>query len=82
MTAGPAGTRGGIRGLCIRRFRDQIRSMQWERIHFKGWLMPETLEMSDLFEPEAVSVLYDLLERARTPGDALKAWRERKEQPC
>jgi len=81
MTAGPAGTRGGIRGLCIRRFRDQIRSMQWERIHFKGWLMPETLEMGDLFEPQRVSALYDVLERARTPAEALKTWRERKEQP-
>ena len=47
--------RGGIRGLCVRRFRDQIKSVQWERVQFKGMLIPKVLEMGDLFEPEAVS---------------------------
>ncbi len=28
--------------------------MQWERIQFSGGLLPQTLEMGDLFEPEAV----------------------------
>jgi proteasome accessory factor PafA2 len=79
LTNGPLDTRGGIRGLCIRRFRDQIRSLQWERIQFKGWLLPETLEMSDLFEPERVIALYSLLEQAPSPAEALKAWKSPKE---
>ena len=44
----------GFRGLCVRRFPDQIKSMQWERIQFSGGLLPRTLEMGDLFEPEDV----------------------------
>jgi proteasome accessory factor A len=80
ITAGPSDTRGGIRGLCIRRFRDQITSMQWERLRFKGWLMPDTLDMGDLFEPETVEELHRILERAASPADALKMWRERKER--
>jgi proteasome accessory factor PafA2 len=79
LANGPADTRGGIRGLCVKRFRDQIRSLQWERIQFKGRLLPETLEMSDLFEPERVAALHALLEMAPAPTDALKAWHERKE---
>lgn len=79
LTNGPRDTRGGIRGLCIRRFRDQIKSMQWERIYFKGWLMPETLEMSDLFQPDDVAGLRNLLEQSATPAEALKTWRDAKE---
>jgi proteasome accessory factor A len=80
VAAGPSDTRGGIRGLCIRRFRDQITSMQWERIRFKGWLMPDTLDMGDLFEPETIEELHRTLERAASPADALKTWRDRKER--
>lgn len=78
-STGPADTRGGIRGLCVRRFGDQIASLQWERIHFKGWVLPETLEMGDLFEPEAVSDLHRLFEESPSPADALKTWRANKE---
>lgn len=79
ITTGPADTRGGIRGLCISRYREHIKSMQWERIYFKGWLLPEILDMNDLFEPDAVKVLHDLLVEGPSPADALKAWRMRKE---
>jgi proteasome accessory factor A len=78
-STGPADTRGGIRGLCVRRFGDQIASLQWERIHFKGWGLPETLDMGDLFEPEAVSDLHRLFEESPSPADALKTWRTNKE---
>ena len=80
MTVGPRDTRGGIRGLCIRRFREQIQSIQWERIQFTGGLLPKTLDMSDLFEPAEVQELAAVLEKASSPADALKAWGRRKEQ--
>jgi Pup amidohydrolase len=79
LVAGPADTRAGIRGLCIRRFPDQIKSMQWERIQFSGVLLPRTLEMGDLFEPEAVHACSKVFERANSPFDALKEWNREKE---
>jgi hypothetical protein len=79
LAAGPTDTRAGIRGLCIRRFPDQIKSMQWERIQFSGGLLPRTLEMGDLFEPEAVRACSKVFERAVSPFDALKEWNRKKE---
>jgi proteasome accessory factor A len=79
LVAGPMDTRGRIRGLCIRRFPDQIKSMQWERIQFSGGLLPRTLEMGDLFEPEAVQACAQIFERAASAADALNAWNRAKE---
>ncbi len=79
IAAGPSDTRGGIRGLCVRRFRDQIKSVQWERVQFKGMLIPKVLEMGDLFEPEAVKELSYILETAASPAEAIEAWDQRKE---
>jgi proteasome accessory factor A len=79
LMVGPADTRAGIRGLCIRRFPDQIKSMQWERIQFSGGLLPRTLEMGDLFEPQAVQACAQIFEHAASPMDALNAWNSRKE---
>jgi proteasome accessory factor A len=78
MAAGPADTRGGIRGLCIRRFPEHIKSVQWERIDFNGELAPERLEMNDLFEPDQVRALADILSVAATPSEALKRWTNKK----
>jgi proteasome accessory factor A len=79
LLAGPADTRAGIRGLCIRRFPDQIKSMQWERIQFSGGLLPRTLEMGDLFEPQAVQACAQIFESAASPIDALNVWNKEKE---
>ncbi len=80
MVVGPRDTRGGIRGLCVRRFREHIQSIQWERVRFIGDILPKTLDMSDLFEPEAVWELAAALEKASLPIDALQVWGQRKEQ--
>jgi proteasome accessory factor A len=79
LVGGPADTRAGIRGICIRRFPDQIKSMQWERIQFSGGLLPRTLEMGDLFEPEVVQACAQVFERAASPMDALNEWNRKKE---
>jgi proteasome accessory factor A len=79
LVGGPADTRGGIRGLCIKRFPDQIKSMQWERIQFSGGLLPRTLEMGDLFEPQAVQTCAKIFECAASPMDALSVWNREKE---
>jgi proteasome accessory factor A len=79
LVGGPADTRGGIRGLCVKRFPDQIKSMQWERIQFSGGLLPRTLEMGDLFEPQAVHTCAKIFERAASPMDALSVWNREKE---
>ena len=79
LATGPADTRAGIRGLCIRRFPDQIKSMQWERIQFSGGLLALTLEMGDLFHPQAVQACAKIFESAASPMEALNAWNSRKE---
>ncbi|HET7437966.1 MAG TPA: proteasome accessory factor PafA2 family protein, partial [Nitrospira sp.] len=79
LSAGPGDTRGGLRGLCVRRFPDQIRGMQWERIQFSGGFRPKTLEMGDLFDPTEVSACSKIFERAASPAEALAAWNTRKD---
>jgi Pup amidohydrolase len=76
---GPSDTRGGLRGLCVQRFSDQIKSMQWERIQFAGGLRSRTLEMGDLFDPQHVRQCTDIFQRASSPADALAAWNHRKD---
>ncbi len=80
LSSGPQDTRGGLRGLCVRRFPDQITSMQWERIQFSGGLLKgKTLEMGDLFDPAEVRACAEIFERAVSPADAVAAWDRRKE---
>ncbi len=74
LETGPSDTRGGLRGLCVRRFREQIASVQWERVQFRGWVKTKALDLGDLFEPTAVQALRQVLESAATPDDALQAW--------
>jgi proteasome accessory factor A len=82
LSAGPADTRGGIRGLCIRRFGEQIASVQWERMTFKHGFFefPVVLEMGDLFDPNRIRALTAVVEQAVTPSEALKAWELVKEK--
>ena len=81
LSAGPGDTRGGLRGLCVRRFPDQIKAMQWERIQFAGGLKGKgnVLEMGDLFDPGEVRACAEIFERAAAPADGLAAWEIRKE---
>ena len=79
MLEGPIDTRGGLRGLCVQRFYDHIKSVQWERVQFKGMLFPIVLDLGDVFEPDAVSDLKHVLESARSPAEAIDAWEQRKE---
>ena len=80
LSVGPCDTRGGLRGLCVRRFPDQIKSMQWERIQFSGGLLKgKTLEMGDLFDPAEVKACAEIFEREASPADAVAAWHIRKE---
>jgi proteasome accessory factor A len=79
MSAGPPDTRGGLRGICVRRFGDRIRQMQWERIRFSGGWRPLTLEMGDLFDPLEVRTCTSVFERAASPAEALTAWNTRKD---
>lgn len=79
MSAGPRDTRGGLRGLCVRRFSDNIKSLQWERIQFAGGWRAKVLEMGDLFEPGEVIACMELFESAASPEEALATWNARKD---
>ena len=77
--AGPPDTRGGLRGLCVRRFSDKIKSLQWERIQFAGGWRAKVLEMGDLFDPGEVTACMELFEGAASPEEALAIWNTRKD---
>lgn len=72
---GPSDTRGGIRGLCVKRFGGSIEAAQWERIRFKGWITSPVLDMQDLFAEEEIRLLRDTLEQAASPAEAIETWR-------
>jgi proteasome accessory factor A len=74
LAIGPLDTRGGLRGICVRRFSDQITDMQWERIRFSGGWRSKTLDMGDLFDPLEARRCASLFEQAASPGEALAAW--------
>ena len=76
---GPNDTRGGLRGVCVQRFSDQIKSMQWERIQFVGRPGSHLLDMGDLFDPEEVRQCRDVFQQAHSPADALATWSHRKD---
>ena len=73
MDEGPADTRGGLRGLCIRRFGPMIQSVQWESIQFKGLPSYRELDFNDTFDPSEIHMLRKKVEEARTPSDLFTA---------
>jgi proteasome accessory factor A len=76
---GPSDTRGGLRGLCVQRFPEQIKSVQWERVQFEGGFRARTLDMGDLFDPQDVQRCADIFQHAVSSAEALDAWNARKE---
>ncbi|WP_447968115.1 proteasome accessory factor PafA2 family protein [Nitrospira sp. M1] len=65
MNEGPADTRGGIRGLCVKRFGQQIQTVQWERIQFKSdSATSQVLDLNHAVEPTAVEVIKSAIDRA------------------
>ena len=69
MGEGPSDTRGGIRGLCIRRFGPMIQSVQWEGIQFKGLPSIQRLDLNDAFDPRAIKDLQQKIEDAHSPTE-------------
>jgi proteasome accessory factor A len=59
MKDGPLDTRGGLRGLCVQRFGEDITSMQWEGVHFR--------------DPVSVAHCRSVLEEANTPWDMIES---------
>jgi proteasome accessory factor A len=53
----PTDTRAAIRGICVDRFHDQIKRIQWERILFNHSFFKKELDLSRLFDPAEISSL-------------------------
>ena len=79
VRTGPGDTRGGVRGLCVQRFAEQIQSIQWEQVRFAGGFRPHTLDMSDLFDPQEVMQCSGIFMGAPSPAEAIAAWIHRKD---
>ncbi|MDT7041111.1 proteasome accessory factor PafA2 family protein [Candidatus Nitronereus thalassa] len=71
MRQGPRTTRAGIRGLCVKKFRHEIQSVQWERIQLKSLTQPQQLDMSDLFDPAHITRLWQKIDNAKHLADVV-----------
>ena len=72
MREGPLDTRGGIRGLCVKRFSSQIQSVQWEQIQFKPEAgQSRTLDLNDVVNPTVVGALRTTIETAHSVSDVV-----------
>ncbi len=68
---GPVTTRGGIRGLCIKKFRHEIQAVQWERIQLKSLTQSQHFDMSDLVDPADVTRLRQRIDTAKHLADVI-----------
>jgi proteasome accessory factor A len=73
MKHGPLDTRGGLRGLCVQRFGEDITSIQWEGVHFNGNNGKLHLDLMDHLEPVSVAHCRSVLEDAKTPFDMIES---------
>jgi len=73
MKHGPHDTRGGLRGLCVQRFGEDITSIQWEGVHFRGQNGGLHLDLMDHLEPVSVAHCRSVLEDANTPLDVIES---------
>ena len=73
MKQGPHDTRGGLRGLCVQRFGEDITSIQWEGVHFRGQNGGLHLDLMDHLEPESVAQCRSAVEEANTPLDMIES---------
>ncbi len=70
MRHGPPDTRGGLRGLCVQKFENDITSIQWEGIWFHGNLHFDWL---DHLDPVSVAHCRSVIEEANSPREAIEA---------
>ena len=73
MKHGPLDTRGGLRGLCVQRFGEDINSIQWEGVHFKGENGKLYLDLMDHLDPTSVAHCRSVLNAAKTPLDMIES---------
>ncbi|MDH4194584.1 MAG: proteasome accessory factor PafA2 family protein, partial [Nitrospirota bacterium] len=73
MKHGPRDTRGGLRGLCVQKFGEDITSIQWEGVHFRGQNGGLHLDLLDHLEPVSVAQCRSVVEQADTPFDIIEA---------
>jgi Pup amidohydrolase len=70
---GPVDTRGGLRGLCVQRFGQDIASIQWENVQFHDHHAELHLDLMDLLDPESVARCRSVIEHAETPSELVKS---------
>ena len=68
---GPADTRAAVRGLCVRKFPEEIDSIQWGNVVAKGNV---ALDLQGLFHPDEVRRLVDHLEEATGLAAGIRSW--------
>jgi len=67
----PLDTRAGARGLCVQKFLDDIRRIQWERISFKGGWGNRDIALDQLFDPREARAETERIRNCRTVQEVL-----------
>ncbi|MDH5429386.1 MAG: peptidase, partial [Nitrospirota bacterium] len=60
-------------GLCVQWFGEDINSIQWEGVHFKGENGKLYLDLMDHLDPTSVAHCRSVLNAAKTPLDMIES---------
>ena len=66
MASPPSGTRAHFRGRCLERFRDDVKSINWDQIVFSRDGRQHSLDMKNLVDPETARAHNALVDRVET----------------
>lgn len=65
----PEDTRAAVRGRCIAKFGAAVRSAQWDHVTLDTSRGPRRIDLTDLFDPDAIRATLREIEMAGSPDD-------------
>jgi proteasome accessory factor A len=77
----PRSTRAWIRGRCIQKFPGNVLSAQWDHITLQGSRRPLKISLLDLFAPQELALVREVVEAAHCPDDLAPLAGPADEQP-
>ncbi len=65
----PESTRAWVRGMCIRKFPDQVIAAQWDHVILKGERYDIKIALTDLFAPDEILRYRGAIDLANSPDE-------------
>ena len=73
ITEPPRTTRAYFRGKVVEKFREEIHSIQWDSVRFKGGWRKPAVELKYLISPDIVETYNQILDESDTVAEMMKA---------